>query len=286
MLELHCHTTYSDGTLNPEALVASALQANLRALAITDHDTLGGWQSAVDAARGQELSIIPGVEISTVYNGRSLHILSYYPNPDRLGPVLAERLAGRHRRAMAMAERLDALGCPITLPQMRGEMAPCRPHLARALVEAGHVACAQEAFERYLGEDKPAYVHYEKFPSQDAVALTRRCGGVPVWAHPCLFQGGSVEAVLPDLVDAGLMGLEVYHPGHSPKQVRRLLALCDRYGLLQTGGSDYHGPSTRSDHCSLNHYGLPLTMLYPIWDAALALQPPHTNNPYLNECPM
>ncbi len=290
MLELHCHTTYSDGTLTPEALVASALQVDLRALAITDHDTLAGWQPAVDAAQGTDLTIVPGVELSTVYNGRSLHILGYYPNRDDLAPCLSERLAGRHRRAEAMAERLADLGCPIQLPEMRGEMAPCRPHLAKALVQAGHVASAQEAFERYIGDDKPAYVHYEKFSSQDGIAHLRRCGGVPVWAHPCLFRGGTVETVLSDLVDAGLMGLEVYHPGHSPKQVTRLLALCDRYGLLKTGGSDYHGPKTNSPkakpHETLNQYRLPLALLHPIWEAALALQPPHSSNPYLQIGPL
>ncbi|MGF1515376.1 MAG: PHP domain-containing protein [Elainellaceae cyanobacterium] len=282
MLELHCHTTCSDGTLTPEALVAAALQANVRALAITDHDTLAGWQPALDAARDYGLTIIPGVEVSTVYNGRSLHVLGYYPNRDCFAPCLSERLAGRHRRAQAMAERLAELGCPIQLPEMRGEMAPCRPHIARALVQAGHVACAQEAFERYIGEDKPAYVHYEKFSSRDGIAHLRRCGGVPVWAHPYLFRGGEVEAVLPDLVDAGLMGLEVYHPGHSPKQVRRLLDLCDRYGLLVAGGSDYHGPSAKGKNgTALNQYELPLALLHPIWEAALALQPTHGVNPYL-----
>lgn len=300
MLELHCHTTYSDGTLTPAALVERAVAAGVRALAITDHDTMAGWQDAQAAAQEKDLAIIPGVEVSTVYSGRSLHILGYYPDPEKLGPCLAERLAGRKRRARAMVKKLAVLGLPVEYPQMRGDMAPGRPHIARALVEAGHVNTTQEAFERYLGEDKPAYVCYEKFSAQEGIARLLTCGGVPVWAHPYLFRGGSVEDVLPDLLAAGLMGLEVYHPSHSSRQVARLLALCDRYDLLPTGGSDYHGPRLAQGRASnatsaakpakdskastLNQFHLPLALLQPVWQAAqvMAADKP---NPSLKSSP-
>jgi predicted metal-dependent phosphoesterase TrpH len=242
MLELHCHTTYSDGTLTPTALVAAAVQAGVKGLAITDHDTLSGWPEAFAAAANTELEIIPGVELSTVHLGRSLHILGFYPDPDRLLAPLAERQAGRQRRALAMVAKLADLGYAIEVPQLEEGITPGRPHIATALMRAGHVKTIQEAFDRFLGDNKPAYVNYEKFSAQEGIALLRTCGAVPVWAHPYLFRGSTVPTVLPELVDAGLMGLEVYHPHHSPSQTRKLKEFCQQYNLLMTGGSDYHGP--------------------------------------------
>lgn len=274
MLELHCHTTCSDGNLSPGELVAAAIAAGVKALAITDHDTLAGWEPAQRAAQGQ-LDIVPGVELSTVHNGRSLHILGFYPDPQRLLPPLQERIAGRHRRAQAMVAKLAALGYPISLPQ-GDTMAPGRPHLAQALVAAGYVSTPQAAFDRWLGDDGPVYVPYEKFSAQDGIQLLRQCGAVPVWAHPYLFRGGTVDTVLPPLLAAGLMGLEVYHPNHSPSEVRHLKELCDRHGLLVTGGSDYHGPSPSGAKAGvgLNGLALPLTLLPPIQQAATRLGSP------------
>lgn len=272
MLDLHNHTTYSDGTLTPTELVQKAITAGVYALGITDHDTVAGWQEAISTAQGTELEIVPGIELSTVYNGRSLHILGYYPDPEKLNPPLQERIAGRFRRAEAMVEKLANLGCAIQLPAMSGGMVPGRPHIARALVEAGYVKSSQAAFEKWLGEDKPAYVQYEKFSAQDGIQLLRDCGGVPVWAHPYLFRGGVVEKVLPDLVEAGLMGLEVDHPSHSVKQRLKLCQLAREYDLLRTGGSDYHGSSedaTSMKVDGLNQLHLPLTLLTPLKNAAL-----------------
>jgi predicted metal-dependent phosphoesterase TrpH len=275
MLELHCHTTRSDGTLTPTALVAAAISAGVKALAITDHDTLAGWDEA-EAAAGEWLEIIPGVELSTVYNGRSLHILGFYPERAKLAPRLATRLAGRRRRAQAMADKLAELGCPIELPALTDGMAPGRPHIAAALVKAGHVSHPQAAFAQWLGEDRPAYVPYDNFSAQAGIQLLRECGAVPVWAHPCLFRGGRVTTVLPGLLAAGLMGLEVYHPNHSPSDSRRLEALCDRHGLLMTGGSDYHGPPSPAKNApnpsqGLNSLQVPLSLLPPLKAAAAGL---------------
>jgi 3',5'-nucleoside bisphosphate phosphatase len=258
MLELHCHTTYSDGTLTPTALVELAQQAGVKALAITDHDTMGGWDEAI-AAAGTNLEIVPGLELSTVCNGRSLHILGFYPDRAKLQDPLNERLAGRKRRAQAMIERLAELGCPIVLPVMGEGMAPGRPHIAGALLAAGHVTSRQEAFVRFLGDGRPAYVEYEKFDVLEGIALLRSCDAVPVWAHPYLWRGGDVATELPELVAAGLMGLEVYHPSHSPSDVRHLTDFCEQYGLIKTGGSDFHGPS--ANHCGLNRLELPLGLL-------------------------
>ncbi|PSR14761.1 phosphatase [filamentous cyanobacterium CCP3] len=296
MLDLHSHTTFSDGTLTPTELVAAAIAAGVRALAITDHDTLAGWDEALEASGG-ELEVVPGVELSTVENGRSLHILGFYPNRNRLEPSLSERIEGRRRRAQQMAEKLAALGYPIELPAMPGSMAPGRPHLATALVKAGHAATKREAFDRWLGDHGPAYVQYEKFSAAEGIQLLRDCGAVPVWAHPYLFKGSTVDALMPQLVEAGLMGVEVYHPHHSPSDVRRLEDYCRHYGLLMTGGSDYHGPPEKKPGAKaaanpsdkggssvrqpskkqtdtpvgLNHLHLPLALLEPLKQAAAGL---------------
>ncbi len=283
MLELHCHTTCSDGTLTPSELVHAAVRAGVRALAITDHDTLSGWDEAIceaqrfanAASQPYNLEIVPGVELSTVHNDRSLHILGFYPDADKLSAPLAERIEGRKRRAEQMVAKLAALGYPISLPKLGEGIAPSRPHLARVLVEAGYFKSTEQAFDRLLGDDQPAYVHYEKLSISEGVALLRNGGAVPVWAHPYLFRGGAVDDVLKELVDAGLMGIEVYHPSHTPKQTKHLEQLCYQYGLLMTGGSDYHGPGpdgTSQNWTKLNMMHLPLSLLDPIKEAAQSLR--------------
>ena len=173
----------------PEALVQAAIAAGVKAMAITDHDTLAGWDRAI-AAAGEQLEIIPGLELSTVHRERSLHILGYYPDRAKLEGPLQDRIQGRKRRARAMAVKLAALGYPIELPEMRGDNAPGRPHLAKALVAAGYITHVQEAFTRWLGDGGPAYVQYDQFAATDGIRLLLDCGAVPVWAHPYLFRGG------------------------------------------------------------------------------------------------
>ena len=263
MIELHTHTTYSDGILTPQQLVERAANAGVKALAITDHDTLNGWDEAIAAAVPYKMEIVPGVELSTVYNGRSLHILGYYPRRDLIETSLQERLAGRKRRAKEMVDKLAQMGYPLEL-DTEGNMAVCRPHIASAMVRAGYVASSQEAFERFIGEDQSAYVHYEKFSAEEGIQLIRSCGGVPVWAHPYLFRGGKVEEVLPVLVEAGLMGIEVFHPHHGNNKVNHLKAFCQQYGLLMTGGTDYHGydlEHPENEKWQLNQFKLPLSLL-------------------------
>ena len=260
MLELHCHTTFSDGTLTPAQLVERAVAKGVKALAITDHDTISGWSEARAAAQSYGLEIVPGIELSTVYNERSMHILGFYPDPDKLEMPLTERIQGRHRRAQKMVDKLAELGFPIELPPMPGTMAPGRPHIANALLAAGHVTSQQEAFQRFIGDHGPAYVPYEKFTAQEGIELLKSCGAVPVWAHPYLFRGGIVEEVLPDLVKAGLMGVEVYHPQHSISEERVLEELCEQYGLLMTGGSDYHGPQPKPKAGDIDLNGLHLSL--------------------------
>ncbi|MBD1931924.1 MULTISPECIES: PHP domain-containing protein [Cyanophyceae] len=275
MLELHSHTTYSDGTLTPSELVEAAVNAGVCALAITDHDTMNGWDEAFTAAKPHNLEIVPGLELSTVHNDCSLHILGFYPDAQKLREPLRDRIEGRKRRSQEMVAKLAELGYPIELPQLGEGMAPGRPHIATALVKAGYFQSSREAFDILLGDDKPAYVHYEKFSIVEGITLLRSCGAVPVWAHPYLFRGGKVEQVLKELVAAGLMGVEVYHPNHSPKEINNLKKLCAEYGLLMTGGSDYHGPNSDSvgpERHSLNMLHVPLELLAPIKQAAESLR--------------
>ena len=278
MLELHCHTTYSDGTLTPTELVAAAAASGVQALAVTDHDTISGWDEAFAAAGLYNIEIVPGLELSTVHNGRSLHILGFYPDVNKLRNPLNDRLEGRFRRSQEMVDKLAAMGYPIELPKTSPGMAPGRPHIASALVTAGYAKSSREAFDKWLGDDGPAYVHYEKFSIAEGIDLLRSCGAVPVWAHPYLFRGGVVEEVLKELVDAGLMGVEVYHPSHSSSQIEKLKKLCLDYGLLVTGGSDYHGPDLERNErkgmqsTALNMLHLPLELLAPVKVAAASLK--------------
>ncbi|WP_121971567.1 PHP domain-containing protein [Leptolyngbya sp. BC1307] len=274
MLELHSHTTCSDGSLTPAELVKFAAEKGVKALAITDHDTMAGWDEAIATATLLNLEIVPGLELSTVYNGRSMHILGFYPDAEKLRSPLQERVEGRKRRAREMAAKLAELGYPIELPDLSGLMAPGRPHIASALKKAGHVKSNREAFDRFLKDDGPAYVPYEKFTAQEGIELLTQCGAVSVWAHPYIFRGGTVEAILPELVEAGLTGIEVYHPTHSPSQTRKLEEYCQTYGLLMTGGSDYHGPRKEKnpDFRDLNDLAVPLTLLPPLRAAAIALK--------------
>ena len=260
--------------LSPVELVAAAIASGVRALAITDHDTVSGWDEAI-AASPPDLEIVPGLELSTVCRDRSLHILGFYPDRDRLVPPLSERLAGRKRRAQEMIDKLAALGYEIELPKMGEGMAPGRPHIASALVKAGHVESTREAFDRFLADDRPAFVQYEKFSAADGIQLLRDCGAVPVWAHPFLFRGAPVKEILPELVEAGLMGIEVFHPSHTLWQAERLKEMCAQYGLLMSGGSDFHGipaDAKSDDYRSLNSLKVSIELLEPIKQAAIALK--------------
>jgi 3',5'-nucleoside bisphosphate phosphatase len=239
----------------------------VKALAITDHDTLAGWDEAFSAA-GDALDIVPGVELSTTENGRSLHVLGFYPNRDALDPALQERLAVRRQRAAAMVERLAELGYPITLPAMDGNRAPGRPHLAAAMVAAGYANRWMRCLTAGWGIMALPTCPTRNFRRRMAFGCCGTVGRCPVWAHPYLFRGGTVETVLPKLVEAGLMGVEVYHPSHSPSDIRRLEEFCQRYGLIMTGGSDYHGPSPDAARAKsqtrLNQLQLPMALLEPL----------------------
>jgi hypothetical protein len=245
-VDLHTHTTASDGTLAPRELVAKAAQHGVTVLAITDHDSTEGLGEAVATAAALRITIVPGLEINCDVEGAEIHVLGYfvdYQTPwfqEFLREQRAERLARVHR----IAERLGELGMPIDPAEVLAlvkEGSPGRPHIAQVMVKRGYVKSVREAFDRYLRAGGPANVARRRLTPSEAVATIRRARGVPVLAHPGLADR---DAIIPELVEAGLLGIEAYYAEHSASQTSGYLELCRRHRLVATGGSDYHGPQS------------------------------------------
>lgn len=245
-IDLHLHSTASDGELEPAALVDAAVAGRLDVIALADHDTTEGVPRALAAVRDRPIHIIPAIEVTSSWRGTELHILGYFV--DSRAKVLRQHdetaRAGRMRRMERMVGRLRHLGLSITLDEVishasSGRAVIARPHLARALVAAGYVGSVGEAFERYIGEGGPAFVSTEILGPEGAVGLVVEAGGIPVWAHPPLEH---IDALLPDLMARGLRGLEVYRVRTPANQWPDLEKVCSETGLLATGGSDWHGP--------------------------------------------
>lgn len=284
--DLHTHSTASDGRLTPEALVEQAASLELQALALTDHDTVAGLDAAWTAAKRLGLAFIPGLELSTDWGKGECHILGYwldYRAPG-LGECLERFQKSRLERGRRMVERLQALGLPISWERVQ-ELAQggtvTRPHLAEALLEKGYVASREEAFERYLGTGRPAYVARHKLSPEDAVRLIRNFHGVPVLAHPVSVEPERSWAddfpdpwpFLERLIEAGLLGLEAYFRMSPPEVSSRLADLAERYGLIVTGGSDFHGfPEDEG----LGSTPVPLTAVQDLWSLARICGSPWT----------
>jgi predicted metal-dependent phosphoesterase TrpH len=245
-VDLHSHTTASDGALTPRELVRLAARQRVRVLAVTDHDSTDGLPDALAEAASLGVEIVPGLEINCDVPGAEIHVLGYYVDwragwfQDFLREQRAERTARVHR----IVERLTELGMPLTAAEVFAickEGSPGRPHIAQAMVERGYVKSLREAFDRWLHAGGPANVPRRRLTPVEAVAVIRRAGGVPVLAHPGL---AGRDEMIPELVDAGLAGIETYYPEHSAGQIQAYRDLCRRLGLVATGGSDYHGPHT------------------------------------------
>ena len=243
LYDLHAHTTASDGTLSPAELVRLAKDHGLRALALTDHDTVAGVPEAIAAADAVGIELVPGVEVSANFGNVPVHVLGLFV--EYREPWLVEFFdeAGKRRidRVHEMVAKLAKLGIDIEPEEVFARSSHGtvgRPHVAEVLLERGVVATLTEAFTRYLAEDGPAYVGYDKVTLEDAVELIQRAGGLASLAHPYVLENDDLIAdmnVLP--------ALEVYHRDHSPEQIADYEALAEKLGLLATGGSDFHRPS-------------------------------------------
>ena len=243
-VDLHLHTTASDGRLSPTELVNLLGERGLRIAAITDHDSTEGLTEAYEAkARFPHLSLIPGIELSTEAGDSEIHVLGYFLNwqDQEFQQVLSGFRKGRVGRGQAMVERLGELGLPVEWERVlhfAGDGAVGRPHIALAMVERGYVPGVREAFDLYLGRDGPAYVDRQKLSPEDAVGIIRGVGGAAVLAHPSYVN--NLEGHLSRMKQAGLAGMEVYYSNYSPTLVKQLRETARSFDLLPCGGSDYH----------------------------------------------
>ena len=248
-VDLHLHTTASDGVLSPSTIVRYAKGKGLKAIAITDHDTIDGNAEALDAGAKLGLEVIPGVEISAQFDLGSMHILGFFIDIGNKG--LKERLSllqeTRAKRNPKMVQKLRELGVEVSYDEVlhaSGGGQVGRPHFAQVLVKKGYVNTVQEAFDRYLGKGAPAYVNKFRFDPKEAMGLIREAQGIPVLAHPFTLHIPSphqLSALLAELVQLGLMGIEISYPEHTEDQISLYKGLAEKHGLLVTGGSDYHG---------------------------------------------
>ena len=250
-VDLHLHTTFSDGRLSPTQLVSLLVERGIKVAAITDHDSTEGLTEAFKAKEAfPELTLIPGVELSAEAPGTEIHILGYFIDwgSVEFQNTLAQFRKDRVGRGKAMVDRLAELGMPVEwdrVLQLSDGGAVGRPHIAWALIEKGYVTDFKKAFDLYLGRGGPAYVGRNRLSPMDAVTLIRNAGGVAVLAHPTWVKDLSHQ--LQKLKEAGLVGMEVYYGGYSPKTVKRLKKTADSFGLIPCGGSDYHAKDTEGE---------------------------------------
>jgi hypothetical protein len=249
VIDLHIHTTCSDGTLTPSQVVHHAVELGLQAIAITDHDTVEGTAPAQEAARTTGIQVVPGVELSLQWRPGILHLLGYFPDTSNaeLLSVLNRLTRARTRRIPQIVDRLRAVGVRITSDDVyrcAAGGAPGRPHVAGVLVSRGYVSSLQQAFDQFLKKGRPAYVSKEKLVPEEALEILVRAQGLPVIAHPySLLEAGisALDGIIRDLKPLGLQGIEAYYPRHSIEQTRLFEDVALRHGLIVSGGTDFHG---------------------------------------------
>jgi len=248
LIDLHSHTNESDGSCSPAQLIEEAVRAGVTVLGITDHDTFAGYDQAkalVGSSSMPAPSLICGIELSTKLHGRSVHLLGYFLEGDAPAEFrnwVLDLQTSRRERNVRLAARLQELGFDITLEEAeaRGRGMTGRPHFAQIMVEKGYVANLRQAFDDYLDESAKGYVWRREPQFAEGVAHIRETGGIASLAHPVRVNG-DVPALMPELCDAGLNALEAYHSDHGPRETDLYLRLARHYGLLATGGSDFHG---------------------------------------------
>lgn len=254
MIDLHSHTDQSDGTFTPAELVTEATRVGLRALAITDHDTFAGYDAAIPFAADAGLELICGIELSTRYQGSSVHLLGYFPvTPPsaELRTWLAWVLEMRRDRNIRLIAKLQSLGLDITLEEVEklGRTLTARPHFAQVLVRKGYAKDLQNAFDAYLDESARGFVQRQEVPMEEGLERILRSGGVPSLAHPVRVAKNNWEKLaeyVGDLAGMGMRAIEVYHSDHSPENVSYYASLAERFNLGMTGGSDFHGANKPS----------------------------------------
>ena len=254
-VDLHCHSTASDGTLAPAEVVALAVRNGLSALALTDHDTVGGIAEATAAARQTGLDFLPGIEISCdVAKPATMHLLGYGVDPGStvLRDLTRRLIEARDDRNPRIIRKLNELGVAITMQELEAEAGDGvvgRPHIAAILVRKGYVNSIKQAFDKYLGTGAAAYFDKERILPREAFDLIHRSGGLPALAHPVQIRtenDAQLERIIKDCADLGLIGLEVIHSDHTAELVDKYSKLADKFGLLKTGGSDFHGTNKTS----------------------------------------
>lgn len=244
-VDLHIHSTASDGSLSPADIVRQAAERGLSAIALADHDTVGGIAPAIEAAKAfPKLKVIPAIELSTDVPQGEVHVLGYFIDyADREFQVtLKGMLHSRLHRAQGMIAKLKNFGIYIDwerVQEIAGTGSMGRPHIAQAMLEKGYITSFKEAFDKYISRDGPAYVEREKMTPVEAVELLLQVNGLPVLAHP--FTANNTEMLIAELKAAGLVGVETYYNGYTADEISRLVSLADKFGLIATGGSDYHG---------------------------------------------
>lgn len=248
MIDLHCHSTFSDGSLTPEQLVEEAVNIGLTALALTDHDTVAGLPRFLAAGAGKPVRLVPGVELSVDCSSGVMHMLGYWM--DVANPELVRQLEwvrdARTLRNRTMLDKLNALGFGMTWDDVQacaGEDVVGRPHFAQVMLQKGYAKDKNEVFDKWLGNGKPAYVDRARLTAAAAVALIRQAGGVAVLAHPFSLRLGkdAMASLFFELAAAGLAGVECYYSEHSAESTKEYLAMARQANLVPTGGSDFHG---------------------------------------------
>ena len=260
MIDLHLHTTASDGLYDPAVLVDLAWRAGIRTMSVTDHDTVAALPEVESAAEASRMAFVPGIEITAVHDGRDVHVLGYFIERDdaELAGFLERQRADRVGRIKEMAEKLSSMGKPVDCDAL---LAPLpngrslgRPSVAKALIKAGHVADTRQAFDQLIGEGKPAYIPRRGPCPADVIGIIKRAGGIASLAHPGLLKRDDLIA---GMIDAGLTAVEAFHSEHDEATTQHYLAFADRHGILVSGGSDYHGEKERRK-AAFGTVGLPL----------------------------
>lgn len=275
IVDLHTHTNQSDGTNSPTQLIQLAKQIGLAGIAITDHDTIGGWEEAFAAGKKHNVLVVPGVEISSIWGNKDIHVLGYYVTPDDAFLSELDQLRNaRNRRNAHMVDKLQQLGISITMEEVAARKVDQktnigRPHIAEVLMEKGIVTNMREAFDLYLGREGKAYVNVPRISPHEAVRLIKAAKGVAVLAHPGLYNE---DAIIDFLVQEGLDGIEAFHADHTLEMEEHYKKIGERYRLLITGGSDYHGVRNNEVfHAPLGSKGVTLSTVAQLEERARSL---------------